>query len=299
MQQRRQQDLTQQGRDNKGRIQEAQQSLEQLHSHVGKQISKLEQISRDTAKLWSWIQEHPDTFEKPVFGPPIIECSVKDQKYADMVESLFQKGLMLSFTTQTKNDFKTLSDIAHDKLRLSEVFTRTVLHGLEYFKTPDTSAEEMASYGFDGWALDLLAGPSPVLAMICSEIRLHETGYSLQDTTSQQYQTLQQSNIVNWVTKKATYRVSRRKEYGPGATSTQTKQIRKAQIWTDQPVDQAAKQPILDKVRDMEDQIRGWQDEINNAQTIIGNQRQIVKDCDSEHVRRKHIRRGGELADGL
>ena len=70
-----------------------------------KQKSKLQALSLHTFKLWEWLQQIQ--FEEPVFGELIVECSIKDPKYVDHIESLFQKNTMTSFTVQT-GDLKRL-----------------------------------------------------------------------------------------------------------------------------------------------------------------------------------------------
>lgn len=79
------------------------------------------------------VQQHQDEFEMPVLGPPIVECSVKDPRYVDLIESLFHKGIMLSLTVQTKNDLKKLSNVAASQ-RLSEIDMKTMEAGLEPFQ---------------------------------------------------------------------------------------------------------------------------------------------------------------------
>ena len=214
-------------------------------------------FSQDTYRGWQWIQDHQDEFEKPVFGPPIVECAVKDLHYVDLIEGLFQRNVLLSFTVQTKGDFAKLSKILHDQLKLSEVNIKTMVEGLDRFR-PTIPVEEMKSYGFDSWALDYLQGPDPVLAMLCAEMKLHETGVGLQDTTSQQYDSLQKSQLVSWVTKKSIYKITRRREYGAGATSTQVREVKPARVWTNQPVDVTAK-------REIEENIRSWDEELSDC----------------------------------
>ena len=75
-----------------------------------------------------------------------MECSIKDPKYVDHIESLFQKNIMTSFTVQTKSDFKRLSDRVNDRMRLSDVNIRTMHEGLDPFRPP-VSAEQMKQYG--------------------------------------------------------------------------------------------------------------------------------------------------------
>lgn len=257
-----QEELRRRGVDKNQRIKQAEDELAQLDSQAGKQMSKLQGLSRDTYKLWEWVQQNQNQFERPVFGPPIVECTVKDPKYVDHIESLFQKGVMISFTVQTSADFKKLSDQGHDRMRLKEINIRTVLNGLDPFRPP-VSVEQMKQYGFEGWALDYLNGPDPVLAMLCGEVHIHEAGVALRDTTPQQFGLLQNSPIQSWVTSKSTYRITRRREYGPSAMSTLVKNIRKAIVWTDQPVDLTAK-------RELQENIQGWTEEVASLQAEMG-----------------------------
>ena len=280
---RLQEELRRRGLDKNERIQQAENELAQLDSQAGKQRSKLQALSFHTYKLWEWLQQNQDQFEKPVFGPPIVECSIKDPKYVDHIESLFQRNTMISFTVQTKSDFKKLSDQAHDRMRLTEVNIKTMHEGLDPFRPP-VSAEQMKQYGFEGWALDYIDGPEIVLGMLCAELHIHEAGVALRDTTPQQFGFLQNSPIQSWVTSKSTYRISRRREYGPSATSTLVKNIRRANIWTDQPVDLTAK-------RELQENIQGWTEEVASLKAEVdADQRKILAyrnaiDTDSEeHV---------------
>ena len=248
-----QREMDREGFERQAKIRQAESNLEQLDSQAGRQTHKLQQLSRDTYQGWLWIQENQDEFEKPIFGPPLVECSVNDPRYADLIEALFQRNVSLSFTVQTKNDFAKLSSILSDRLRLSEINIKTITVDFDYFKSP-ISNEDMRQLGLEGWAIDHLVGPAPVLAMLCAEIKLHETGVSLRDTTPRQFETLQNSSISTWVTGKSSYRITRRREYGAGATSTQVREVRPARLWTDQPVDLSAK-------TDMQDSIQGWRAE--------------------------------------
>ncbi|CAF9935176.1 MAG: Structural maintenance of chromosomes protein 5 [Alectoria fallacina] len=264
-----QEELKRRGVDKNYRIKQAQDDLAQLDSQAGKQKSKLQGASRDTFKLWEWVQQNRNQFEEPVFGPPIVECTIKEPKYVDHIESLFQKSVMISFTVQTKGDFKRLSDQAHARMHLSEINIRTVPAGLDPFRPP-VSAEQMQQFGFEGWALDFLNGPEPVLAMLCAEVHIHEAGIALRDTTPQQFELLQNSPIQSWVTSKSTYRINRRREYGPGAKFTLVKDIRRASVWTDQPVDLTAK-------RELQENIQGWTEEVASLQAESdGDQKKIL-----------------------
>lgn len=251
---RKQEDIGYQGREKNQRVQQARQDLANLESQAGQQEMKLKAASSDTYKAWDWVRQHQDEFEKQVFGPPIVECSVTDLRYVDQVETLFQRNQLLTITCQTKNDFRKLSSILHDRLHLSEVNTQHMEGTLENFPAP-VERDQLDHFGLNGWALDFISGPEPVMAMLCATVRVHCTGVGDRDTTPQQFDLLQNGPIENWVTKRSSYKITRRREYGPGASSTNVRDVRKAQVWTNQPVDTRAK-------RDLQENIEGWQNEL-------------------------------------
>ncbi|KAI4154444.1 MAG: hypothetical protein L6R39_001385 [Caloplaca ligustica] len=251
---RKQEDLGYRGREKNQRVQQAKHDLANLESQAGQQESKLKNSSADTFRAWEWIKQHQGEFDKQVFGPPIVECSVTDLRYVDQIETLFQRGPLLTITCQTKNDFKKLSNILHDQLHLAEINLQHMQGTLEDFPSP-VGRDELGPYGLTGWALDYITGPEPVMAMLCANVRLNSTGMGDRDTTAEQFDLLQNGPIENWVTKRSSYKILRRREYGPSATSTNVRDIRKASVWTNQPVDITAK-------RDLEENIQGWQNEL-------------------------------------
>ena len=281
--QKGQEETTRRGKERRERIQSAEQELAHLESQAGQQGRKLSNISRDTFKLWEWVQHNQKMFEKPIFGPPVVECSVTDPRYVDMIESLFQKNIFLSFTVQTNNDFKKLQNHAHDIMGLSEVNIKVMSSGLGAF-SPPIGPDELKSYGFQGWAIDYLKGPEPVLAMLCFDLRLHRTAVVIKDTTAQQFKQLENSPIDSWLTSKSSYNIVRRREYGPGATSTRVREVRRATVWTNQPVDLAAK-------RELQENIQGWGEEMtalqaknSEAQAEIAGLRDDIREITQEVV---------------
>lgn len=218
----------------------------------------------------------------------MVECSVKDARYVDHIESLFQRNDFLTFTTQTTSDFVKLGDQLYGTMRLGQITIKTCP------TTPDRQntigEEQMRRFGFDGWAADYLDGPGPVLAMLCSELRLDTTGISLSEGTDAQYSALVNTQLTSWVTGRYSYRVSRRREYGPGATSTATRNIRKAQVWTDQPVDTTAQ-------RELQSNVDGWKEEFAVMKQEKTNMVQELQDLElqkadiaQEHVSQSSMR---------
>ncbi len=241
-------------------------------------------VSSDTWKAWEWVKNNQNQFEKQVFGPPIVECSVTDPRYVDMIETLFQKNAFCSFTVQTNADFKKLQNQAHDHMNLSEINIKVMTAGLDKFPPP-VSPEDLKSYGFQGWALDFLKGPEPLLAALCYDLRLHRTAVSMQDTTTQQFDRLQKSPIDSWITSESSYSIVRRREYGPDATSTRVRDIRKGIMWTAQPVDLTAKRELQENIAGWLEEVASFQARNEEAQTEIARLRNEVRAKQQEGVR--------------
>ncbi|MCJ1266256.1 Structural maintenance of chromosomes protein 5 [Lobaria immixta] len=279
--QRGQEENTRQGRDRHGRIQTAKRELADLESQAGQQDKKLKNMSSDTWKAWDWVKAHQQEFERPVFGPPIVECSVTDPQYVDMIETILQRNSFLSFTVQTKADFKKLQSQAHDILHLSEINIREMAVGIDKFPPP-VSKNELTRFGFQGWALDFIQGPEPVLAMLCADSRIHRTAVGLRDTSTQHFEQLQNSPIDSWVTSKSIYNITRRREYGPGATSTRVRDIRRASVWTDQPVDLTVKRELQERIDGWGEEMASFQAKNVDSQTEITRLREEIKSKQEE-----------------
>ncbi|KAF6838900.1 structural maintenance of chromosomes 5 smc5 [Colletotrichum plurivorum] len=219
------------------------QDLQNLDSQQGAILNLIQKKWPDVVKGWEWLQENRDKFEKEVFGPPAIVCTVKNERYSDQIQALLHNDDFLCFTAQTKEDHKKLSGYFYRELSLS-VNIRSIMKPLSDFR-PKMSKEQLQSLGFDAFAIEMLAGPDPVLAMLCNEKKLDMAGVALSDINDAQYERLVQDGIINsWCTGRQLYRVSRRRDLGPQAVSTMTRGIFKGLFWTDQPVDEAEKREI-------------------------------------------------------
>lgn len=71
--------------------------LENLQSASGQRENLLSSLSRDTYRAYTWIKENVDRFEKPVFGPPLIECRIKDQRYVEVIEGIVRSNALVRF----------------------------------------------------------------------------------------------------------------------------------------------------------------------------------------------------------
>lgn len=214
--------------------------IESFDTQQGQQLNFMKKHFPEAAAGWEWVQENQSEFEKEVFGPAMINCSVKDEKYSDQVQALLQQDDFLCFTAQTKTDHKKLTEQLYRVMSLS-VVVRTCTHSRDSYKAPIDRAEA-AALGLDGFAVDYIDGPAPVLAMLCSQKQIHQSGVALRDHSDAQYERLASNGKVNqWAAGKHSYTVRRRREYGPQAMSTTSKTIQPGRFWTSQPVDSQEK----------------------------------------------------------
>lgn len=258
--------------------------LTNFESAEGQQLTKLEAISSDSAKAWKWIKDHRGDFEKEVFGPPVVSCAIKDPQYVDHIESLFQRNDWISFTTQTDKDYTTLSrGLFSERMKLADVAIKRVGdRPLSSFARPPTAV--MQEYGFEHWALDLVDGPEPVLAMLCQSIKLNTTGISLRDISEDQHNKIVASNINSWVTGRYSNRMTRRAEYGPSATSVRTTQISPARYWTDGPVDSSKRAEIVSRIAALEEVCADIMEKGLNARKELDEIRISIKEKVAEEV---------------
>lgn len=239
--------LAGEGKEKQNTLRKLESKLESLDSEEGRLRSQLERMFPDGAKGLDWLEQNKDKFEKEVFGPPMLTCSMKDDRYRDLVQSALQRDDFLCFVAQTAKDHRTLSHYLFKELGLS-VSVRSSLAPYSEYRNP-LPREQLKSFGLDGYATDYIDGPEPVLAMLCGEKRLHSTAVGLKDISEEAYQRLQQvDSIGQFAAGKTTYRVTRRREYGAHATSTRVRTIQPGQFWRDQPVDTAEKTELKQKV---------------------------------------------------
>ncbi len=159
-----------------------------------------------------------------------------------------QRSDYLIITAQCQADFRILSD-EYNTQRLGDINLRVASH------RPPTERvatdQELKDLALDGWAIDYIEAPEPVLAMLCANKSLHRAAVALRDITEQQYDAIMRTRIPNVAAGKTLYNVSRRAEYGAGATSTSTKSIVPARNWTNAPVDTGATQDIFRKIEEL------------------------------------------------
>lgn len=277
------------GKENRASAEEAKQALAALDTQEGQNMSKLEKESRDSAKAWKWVQDNRDKFEGEIYGPPLITCSMKDPQYADAVESLLSRYDFLAFTAQNLNDMKTLSDQFGGAMKLTDFTVRTSDTPFANRRPPPVSAEALQQVGLDGWGIDFVDGPEPVLAMLCTAAKLNLSAVTLSDLSDAQFHAIVAlGNVNSWTSSTTKYNVSRRSEYGPDAVSTGTRPVPRASKWTNQPVDASAKREIDEKIKDLDAKLEELKLEIRPAKGNKARTQEKIDELKKEIVSPQH-----------
>ncbi|KAF2404194.1 putative ABC/SMC5 protein [Trichodelitschia bisporula] len=245
--------------------------VKNLKSQSGQLTHKLWNISKDTANAWKWIQSNRDKFQEAVYGPPLIECSVKDMRYVDGIESVFGPGDFLAFTVTCQADFRMLQGALYKELGLSDIHVRSSRRPLSEYSSP-MSKEQLRSCGLDEFMIDLISGPEPVLAMLCEGRNLHRVGISLQQGTDAQFNRLKDSQIQTWVAGSQSFRISRRRDLGPSAVSTSVQMIGRASRFTNTAVDPTAEQELNREILELEEELAELQE---NAEALTPRQEEL------------------------
>ena len=260
------------GQDKQKTARKIQQDLAQLDSQQGQMLTQLKKTNPEVARGWEWIKENQDQFEKEVFGPPMLTCTVKDERYSDLVQSVLRIDDFCCFTAQTREDHKKISNQLYKEMSLS-VTIRTCQDSFAKF-SPPLPRERLPELGLDGYIIDYIEGPEPVLAMLCAEKRLHASAIALKDVNEEQYEAILAGGAINsFAAGRQSYRVTRRREYGPSASSTRVNQIEPGRFWTNQPVDMTEKTELKRNLAEV-------QDDVNQLKGQLNELRQKGKDLD-------------------
>jgi hypothetical protein len=267
----------------RGKIQAAQQELAAFDTQEGQQSARLKQISPETATAWEWVQANQDKFEKEVYGPPLISCSIKDPRYTDAIESLLRHNDFLTITPQTDADFKKLQDQLLGTMGFAEMPIRKG-DGSGLNERLSITAEEMQRFGLDGWALDFIDGPEAVLSMFASK-KLNLAAVALRDASVEQLDAIEgHQQLSTFANLTRNYNISRRREYGPTAVSTRTSAVSPAKYWTDQPVDTSGKIEVQSRIDAMQIEFDGLKAQVQPIRREIEALAARTKELETELV---------------
>ncbi|ETN37297.1 uncharacterized protein HMPREF1541_08288 [Cyphellophora europaea CBS 101466] len=244
------------------------QQIKNFDTQAGRRESQLETLSKDTAQAWRFIQGNRILFEKPVFGPPAVECTVENKNMAKAIESMLQAGDFRIITAQTQNDYELLQKKLIGELRLHQISLRLRYEDESTNIPKPYTLEELRQYGLHSFAIDHIQGPAAVLAMLCAEKKLNQCAIANGRITQEQHDAMKTSKIQSYYADGQINSFRRRLDLGPDAILSMSNSAKEPQVWTDKPVDHGRKALLQRDVAEL----RG---ELEEAQTGI-------KECQAE-----------------
>ncbi|ODQ64603.1 P-loop containing nucleoside triphosphate hydrolase protein, partial [Nadsonia fulvescens var. elongata DSM 6958] len=169
---------------------------EDLHrlSTINPRITKLLQdrsINRgsieDMLKAVDYIKKNRDQFTGTIWEPPCLSVGVKDSRYRKYADATIFPHRFV-FTCETRSDYEKFTKHAFEVSRWNITvaeYSNTAAPTLNKHRKP-TSNDSINSLGFDGYIVDTLTGPEPVLNMLCHKAFLHMTPFALRELTRNQ-----------------------------------------------------------------------------------------------------------------
>ncbi|EPS40518.1 hypothetical protein H072_5608 [Dactylellina haptotyla CBS 200.50] len=241
--------------------------ISQMDDIAGRRVEYLRRAFPESHLVYEWLQQNKQRFKGPVYGPPMVECSVNDARYQDEIEALFGQGDKIAFTCTSKDDFDELMSCVYGNnrdrkgLSVSEVPIKYIEKKLEEFPRIG-SKEEVAHWGFDGLALDFIEGPPEVLSMLCNTLSLHRIGISKSKLSTSQQQSIKTGkNMSRWVSGGVLTTIRRRAEYE--AETEINSIVRPARYFKTAQVDILLLENKKNQKRELESEIKQHREEIN------------------------------------
>lgn len=283
--------INRQGREWLDKSKELKNQIDNLNTLDGQRESRLEQISRDTAKAWKWIKSNQQLFSKEVFGPPAITCSIRDPRMANAVESCVGLSESKLITAQNKEDWKILQEEFTKKQGLHDVAFRVCAkEGTSSF-TPPVPDEELSRLGLEQWVIDCIQGPPVVLAMLCGEKSLHQTAITSKEVTQEQHEAIENSPLKTYIAGGKSVHFTRRTEYGAAGTTAMIRDVRPAKIWTDQPVDAGRQRRLNDQLKQINIEL---QEAKENRHTLDEKMKEIKAEREEEEAAANRLKKEKE-----
>ena len=189
--------------------------LKALDNIRNRRIAALKQREPQVYDAFEWLAQNQRMFVERVFDPVCLEVELTDTKYAAAVEAAIKRSNMSFFVVQSRQDYETFTREVLDKQRLKVTCfwpgNKTLA---DYW--PEVSTEAIKALGFDGYVLDFMTGPEPVLVALCEHANVHRIPVALAkvDYTSKGVE--QDQRIQNFISNNTSYTVKR--AYGQSST---------------------------------------------------------------------------------
>ncbi|KAH9833821.1 uncharacterized protein C8Q71DRAFT_772688 [Rhodofomes roseus] len=155
--------------------------LKQLDDASHRKLESLSRWDRDCGEAVRWLRQNQHRFKMEVFEPPMLSCTVPDNKLVHAVEACFNASQLKTFVAQCEDDYALLNRLLIDTPDALGRSTR--IHTWYRHQSGPPSAqpmtrEEMQQIGFDGYALDFIKCPDG-MRWFLENMNLHKTAIAL------------------------------------------------------------------------------------------------------------------------
>ncbi|EGO27756.1 hypothetical protein SERLADRAFT_354935 [Serpula lacrymans var. lacrymans S7.9] len=168
----------------KAQIEAAMSELKKLDDEKHRKLQNLSKWDKDCADAVAWLRNNQNKFKMEVFEPPVICLTVPDKRYTNAVEACFNANQLKTLVVQCPEDYDTLNHYLNDTdkaglrkgARINTWFRpkqENMLVG------PPMSPDEMASLGFDDYAINYVDCPDGLLWFLKKELNMHRTAIGL------------------------------------------------------------------------------------------------------------------------
>ncbi|KAJ2804633.1 Structural maintenance of chromosomes protein 5, partial [Coemansia helicoidea] len=216
-----QSDLVRSGRQISDDIAARDRTLHDLDNVALQRRAALRRFNEDAFRALEWLEQNRDRFEQHVFAPVCLEAAVSDARYAPLIETVVGAGSLRMFVAQCDADYHTFTREVNDRLGLRVDVVRPA-RPLDAYRPPKPR-EALQALGFDGYALDFVEAPAPVLAALCARDSLHEVPLALGAVDNDQVE--KHAPFKEYLAAGTRFAVSRGR-YGSKAPTVMTSQVR-------------------------------------------------------------------------
>ena len=154
------------------RINSVNMQITSLDDSKRQRLELIRQKSPDTYEAVNWLKSNSSKFKTKIYGPVCLEVGLTDMNYAQEVENFFNMDVMFSFVVTDRADSILFKKILCDENNL-KINVIEIGELLPQNFPPQMSNDELKSFGFDHFAIEVIDAPASVLAVLCQDLKLH------------------------------------------------------------------------------------------------------------------------------
>ncbi|KAJ2790871.1 Structural maintenance of chromosomes protein 5, partial [Coemansia guatemalensis] len=213
--------LTRTGRQLSSEMTRSDSQLRDLDNVELQRRETLRRFNEDTFRALEWLEQNRKLFKQHVFSPVCLEASVRDARYANLIETVVGASTLRTFVAQSEEDYHTFTREVNDRQRL-RVDIVCFRRALDSFQAPQPR-DTLQRLGFDGYVLDFIEAPQAVLAALCGRDKIHEIPLALGRVDSDRIE--QQQLFREYIADGTRFTISRGR-YGTRAATVVTSRVR-------------------------------------------------------------------------